>query len=87
MARKMSEEQKIKARERTAAYIQATGGAAQKAYRQRVKQVMLTLNPDKDGDILALFSDGEPRGAQLKEMLRELIQLRARCFYPPKNGG
>lgn len=87
MARNMSEEQKIKARERTAAYIQATGGAAQKAYRQRVKQVMLTLNPDKDGDILALFSDGASKGAQLKEMLRELIQLRARCFYPPKNGG
>ena len=57
MARKMSEEQKIKARERTAAYIQAPGGAAQKAYRQRVKQVMLTLNPAKDGDILALFRE------------------------------
>ena len=76
MARNMSEEQKIKARERTAAYIQATGGAAQKAYRQRVKQVMLTLNPDKDGDILALFSDGASKGAQLKEMLRELISLK-----------
>ena len=76
MARKMSEEQKIKARERTAAYIQATGGAAQKAYRQRTVTIQAVLNPDKDGDILALFSDGEPRGAQLKEMLRELISLK-----------
>ena len=76
MARKMSEEQKIKARERTAAYIQATGGAAQKAYRQRTVTVQAVLNPDKDEDIISLFEAGRPVSVQLKNMLRELISLR-----------
>ena len=77
-SRVLSEEQKEKARQRTAAYTQATEGAAQKAYRQRVKQVMLTFNPERDQDLLALFNDSEPLALQAKNMLRELISLKNR---------
>ncbi len=86
MARKMSEEQKEKARVRSHEHYERTGGTAQKAYQDRCLKIQVALNPDKDGDLIALFGEGSLSG-QTKDLLRELIQLRARCFYPPKNGG
>ena len=75
-ARGMSEEQKEKARQRTREYVQRTDYAAQRAYMARVMTVTAALNPEKDGDLIALFEEGKPVATQLKGMLRELIRLR-----------
>ena len=78
MPRKMSEEQKEKARQRTREYIERTGGASQKEYRKKVVMIQAILNQERDQDLLALFDfeGGESVSSQTKRLLRELIRLR-----------
>ena len=73
----LSEEYRKEATKKKVAYARESGWAAQKAYRARVLSISVTLHPDNDADVIALFDRSEgapPLATQLKELLREVAR-------------
>ncbi len=78
MARKVSEKERIRARERAHAHYLRTGGTSQAAYVAKCMRVSVLYNPDVDADLIALYNKKDPVAGQTKKLLRELIELRER---------
>ena len=68
-----SEASKRQQNEFSKKYSKETGYAAQKKYKEKTKNIMVTLNPETDADILALLDESKPMATQIKSLIREVI--------------
>lgn len=77
MAQKRTEHDYELNRQRTRLYNQTEAGKESKArYEAKIKRVIITLNTEKDQDIIALIDPNKSACAQLKQLIREAIAVR-----------
>lgn len=77
MAQKLTEATLKKNRERTREWAKTEAGKASQAkYAEKIRRVLITINEEKDQDILAALDEHKPIAGQLKDLIREAITIR-----------